>query len=70
VRAEEEAVVIEDARCVAETDKAILCKAEDFDGEDIWIPKSQVDVDSEVFAKGDTGKLVISAWFARKVHLA
>lgn len=56
---------IEDARCIAETDRAIRVDAQDFD-EPVWIPKSQVDDDSEIYELGGEGTLVVTEWFARK----
>lgn len=32
----------------------------------VWIPKSQIDDDSEVYKQGTNGKLVISDWWAEK----
>lgn len=55
------------SRCIKATARAILCVLDD--GREIWIPQSQVDADSEVFAEGDEGKLVISDWFAEKEGL-
>lgn len=52
-----------DASCIAETDLAILV---DIEGEEFWIPKSQVHDDSEVYQEGDEGLLVISKWIAEK----
>lgn len=52
---------------VAETDLA-LCIAGIHD-EDVWVPKSQIDDDSEVWRKGDEGELIISEWFAEKEGL-
>ena len=52
---------IEEVRCLRETDKALLC---DVDGEEVWIPKSQIQDDSEVTEKGDMGILAIPAWLA------
>ena len=54
---------IEDVRCIKETDKAILV---DVEGEEVWIPKSQVHDDSEVWKADQEGELVVSSWFARK----
>jgi hypothetical protein len=52
-----------DGKCIAVSEKAILV---DIDGTEVWIPQSQVHEDSEVFAKGDDGKLVITKWIARQ----
>lgn len=59
-------VEIEDVTCIRETDKAILCKIEDedYDGDDQWIPLSQVHDNSEVYQNGDEGKLIITKWIA------
>ena len=61
-------VEFEGVTCKKETDKALLCV---IDGEEHWIPKSQVDDDSEVFNDGDnsTGKLVVSEWIATQKGL-
>jgi hypothetical protein len=54
-----------EAECLKETEKALLVRSRDFD-EDTWIPKSQVCDESEVYAEGDSGSLVIKGWLARK----
>jgi len=51
----------DDVEVVAETPKALLC---DIDGEKVWIPKSQMGDESEVWMEGDSGLLVISDWIA------
>lgn len=51
------------AKCIKETDKAILVEIDD---EEIWFPQSQVDDASEVWMKGQEGKLVISDWIAQQ----
>jgi hypothetical protein len=56
-----------DVECRAETDKAILCV---IDGEEHWIPKSHVDDDSEVYAKGHEGTLIVTEWIAKQKGLA
>lgn len=55
---------IENVVCLRETSKAILVRFEG--GQEEWIPQSQVDDDSEVFALGHEGALVVSDWFAGK----
>ena len=57
---------LEDVECIAETGLAILCVIE---GEEIWIPQSQVSEDSEVYSVGDCGTLIISKWLAKKKGL-
>jgi Ser-tRNA(Ala) deacylase AlaX len=61
-----EYVTFPTARCVRATSKAILV---DVDGEEVWIPQSQVHDDSEVWRAGDEGKLVISEWIAKRKGL-
>lgn len=60
--------VIENVHIKAETEKAILIESEEFD-EDTWIPQSQIDDDSEIWKKGQTGNLIISDWIAEKLGL-
>jgi hypothetical protein len=54
-------VTISNVHVVRETDKALLCSIE---GEEIWIPKSQIHDDSEVYEDGGEGDLVINEWLA------
>jgi len=56
---------IHDAKCIRESDKAILVEASDFD-EPQWIPKSQVTDESEVYKPGTDGVLIITDWWAEK----
>lgn len=35
-------------------------------GDEIWVPKGQIHDDSEVYAVGHEGKLIVSAWLASK----
>lgn len=55
-----------DAICVRSTEKAILVR---IDGAEHWIPQSHVHDDSEVYAEGDEGTLVISEWIAKQKGL-
>lgn len=44
----------------------------DYEGEEMWIPLSQIDDDSEIYKKdqvGETGELVISEWMAKQKGL-
>lgn len=59
-------VEIEDVQSITETDKALLVE---IDGERHWIPKSQIVDESEVYKEKQTGKLVITEWFAEKEGL-
>ena len=56
-------VYIDDVTCKRDTLKAILV---DIDGEDHWIPVSQLDDETQVSAAGDCGLLVISTWIAKQ----
>lgn len=58
----------QDAVCTKQTDRALLIECPEFDGAR-WIPRSQIDDDSEVYKEGDEGALVISGWFAEKEGL-
>ena len=56
-------VTFEDVHAEHETEKALLCRFPD--REDlVWIPKGQIDNDSEVYKHGHKGKLVVSEWIA------
>lgn len=56
-------VSFEDVRVVRGSSKALLCE---INGEQHWIPKSQIDDDSEVFDDGENaeGTLVLPEWLA------
>jgi hypothetical protein len=58
------AVTIENVTAEHETDRALRCAFGD--GRKHWIPKSQITDDSEVYAAGHVGRLVITGWFADK----
>ena len=62
-----ETVEIQDVKVKTETDKAILCLIE---GEEVWIPKSVLGDDSEVYAFDTEGTLVIARWLAEQKNLA
>lgn len=54
-------VAIADAKAIRETTKAIQVAV---DGREVWIPKSQILDESEVFSLGTSGKLVVPRWLA------
>jgi hypothetical protein len=57
-----------DAQVIRETDKALLV---DLDGSEVWVPKSVVHDDSEVWsAENAVGDLVVKYWWAAKNGLA
>jgi hypothetical protein len=49
-------------KALRETDRALLCA--DSNGNEFWVPKSQLHDDSEVFEVGGEGKLVVTRWLA------
>lgn len=59
-------VTLGNTKAIKATEKALLVEV---DGDEVWIPQSQIDDDSEVSKEGDEGKLVISQWFANKEGL-
>lgn len=59
-------VSFHDAEGLKETDLALLVE---LDGEEVWIPKSVIDDDSEVYRVGDEGTLVVHEWWAEKEGL-
>jgi hypothetical protein len=61
-----EKVWIDGVTAKKETDKALLVE---IDGDEHWIPKSQIDDDSEVYQEGDEGELVVSLWIAEQKGL-
>jgi hypothetical protein len=57
---------IADVHALRSTESAVLCLIEN---EEIWIPQSQIDDESEVWEEGDNGTLVISLWIAEQKGL-
>ena len=54
---------------VRESEKALLV---DYEGEEFWVPKSQIHADSEIYSSrqvGETGNLVLPYWLAEKKGL-
>lgn len=63
------------ARAVAELPRALKVVIDLPDGEqrEMWVPKSAIHDDSEVFGAlrdNSTGKLVLQAWYAREEGLS
>jgi hypothetical protein len=52
------------AACEAETKKAVCVAVRNMGGK-TWIPKSALHDNSEVYKKGDSGKLVVHVWWAK-----
>jgi len=50
---------------IRETDKALLFETEE--AGEVWIPKSAIHDDSEIWKDGqDPGELIVKNWFAEK----
>jgi len=56
-------VYLDECECLKETDKALLVEIPDL-GDEIWIPKSCVHDDSEVYREDDRGTLAVVQWWA------
>jgi hypothetical protein len=67
---DEAAVCCDDVECVRETPAALLVRFNGTDrgwgAEEAWVPKSQVHDESEVYASGGEGRLVVTRWFAEQ----
>ena len=61
-----ETAEFENVKAIKETDLALLCE---IDGEEYWIPKSQIDDESEVYAEDHEGTLVVTEWIAKEKGL-
>ena len=64
----DEGHVIEDVTCVGETAKAIQITTVDGpDGQTmLWVPKSQIHDNSQVYKNGQEGDICVSSWWARQ----
>jgi len=56
-------VAHENTTCKRQTQAAILVTIQ---GQDVWVPQSAIDDDSEVYREGTSGRLVIKAWIAQR----
>ena len=66
----DEGVSLGSARLIRSTAMAILVVLEDRKDQELWIPKSQIHDDSEVYdAENPSGELVVTSWFANKQGL-
>lgn len=63
---EQKLVSVEVEEVTAETDAAILCL---IDGDEVWIPRSQIGGESDVNEEGDSGSLIIPKWLAEDKEL-
>ena len=53
----------------AETDKA-LCVRRSEEGDDFWLPKSQIEIDGKEHRRGQVISVTIPDWLAEKNDLA
>lgn len=65
-RASIETVEFTNVSAKRETDLALLCE---IDGDEIWIPKSQIAAESDVQGAHDKGTLIVKEWIAREKGL-
>jgi hypothetical protein len=63
----DEAVSLGAGRAIRTTDKAILVDLDS--GEEVWVPKSCLHDDSEVYEEGHAGNVVVKEWWALKEGL-
>lgn len=70
MRDDDETVEFENAKCVKETDAALLVRIDK--GHEVWFPKSHVHADSEVFDEdaNSEGTLIVTEWIAKQKGLA
>lgn len=61
--AEKEWAELDDVEGLGETEKALKV---DINGNEEWVPRSQIAKDSEVTGEGDFGTLKVSRWLAEK----
>lgn len=62
-----EDVEFESAAGLRDTPKALLVQLSD--KRHVWVPKSQISEDSEVYAPGHTGSLLVSEWWCSREGL-
>lgn len=59
----------ENCEVIAETEKGCVDKGSilvNIEGNEVWIPKNQVHVNSEVYRMDTEGTLIITDWIAEK----
>jgi hypothetical protein len=57
-------VTFDNCKARYDSGKALLVEIPEIGDAPQWVPHSQIHDDSEVYRKGDEGKLVVSEWFA------
>lgn len=68
----EDGACFDDVKALRGTERALLCRLTTDGGEsrEVWVPRSQITDDSEVYEIGDEGQLVVKSWFAEREGLA
>ena len=61
---DEETIEIEDCVCIAETERALQVTG--VKEAAVWIPRTQIHDDSEVYCVESKGTLVVRRWWAEK----
>lgn len=61
--ADDRTVTLHNVTAVKKSKLALLCV---IDGDEVWVPDSQIHDDSEVSEQGHEGKLVVTKWWAEK----
>ena len=75
----EETFDVEDCEVIRETEKGLLIKSKDFEGnlekvgkDELWIPRSQICEGGDITEEsevGDSGSLIITGWLAAEKGL-
>jgi len=60
---EKSTVEFQDVEAIHETDMALLCQIA---GDEVWVPKSQIADESEVWSEGGHGTLVVTEWWVQQ----
>lgn len=63
---DDEGVDIPNCQVIRETDKAILVTR---GRGELWVPKSVLHDDSEVYEAGDSGTMIVQEWWAEEKNL-
>jgi hypothetical protein len=57
---------IPEVKAIRATKQALLILTDE--GDEVWVPKSVIHDDSEVYEDGHEGTLVVQEWFAKKTE--
>lgn len=62
---EDDALVVEQARCIRATATQLLIVAPTLDGT-VWVPRGHLHASSQVRQPGDVGRLAVASWWGRR----